>query len=132
MPLKVKVKHWHAVAIWKWVVKEEDCGICRSAFDSTCPSCTMPGDECPPVWGQCNHHFHMHCIMKWLQQQRAQDRCPLCRQPWEIKTEQVNQPQQNNANNANNPQINNPQNNISQQPRQQQLNQRPRRALQLD
>mmetsp|Transcript_60271 Transcript_60271/g.54282 ORF Transcript_60271/g.54282 Transcript_60271/m.54282 type:complete len:123 (+) Transcript_60271:93-461(+) len=122
MPLKVKITHWHAVAIWKWVVKEEDCGICRQAFDSTCPSCLMPGDECPPVWGKCNHHFHMHCIMKWLQQQRAQDRCPLCRQPWEIKTEEINDNNNNNQSNDDN----------QQQQQQPQQNQRPRRQLQLD
>merc|ERR1712130_621095 len=86
------ITHWHGVAFWKWKVKEEDCGICRQPFDGTCPQCKMPGDECPPVWGNCNHHFHMHCIMKWLQQARAQDRCPLCRQPWEIKVSDTVEP----------------------------------------
>ena len=124
MPLKVKITHWHGVAIWKWRVKEEDCGICRQPFDATCPKCKMPGDECPPVWGQCNHHFHMHCIMKWLQQQRAQDKCPLCRQQWEIKLEQID----------NNPQPQ-PQLNQQQQPLpilQPNNPQQARRRLQLD
>jgi anaphase-promoting complex subunit 11 len=28
---------------------EEDdvCGICRLAFESTCPDCKIPGDDCP-------------------------------------------------------------------------------------
>lgn len=28
---------------------EEDdvCGICRLAFESTCPECKIPGDDCP-------------------------------------------------------------------------------------
>ena len=82
MPIKVRVVHWHGVAQWKWKVDEEDCGICKQPFDATCPRCKMPGDECPPVFGQCNHFFHMHCVMKWLQQK---DSCPLCRQPWQIK-----------------------------------------------
>ena len=132
MSLKVRIVHWHGVAIWKWVVREEDCGICRQAFDSTCPSCLMPGDDCPPVWGKCNHHFHMHCIMKWTDQQsqRSQDHhrrtCPLCRQPWEIKLETIqpsNNQNHNNDNNDNN-------NNQLQQP--QPLRSRPRRSLQFD
>ena len=69
-------------------MKEEDCGICRQPFDATCPTCKMPGDECPPVWGICDHHYHMHCIWKWTEMARKQHKpaiCPLCRQPWEIK-----------------------------------------------
>jgi hypothetical protein len=29
--------------------EEEDdvCGICRLAFESTCPECKIPGDDCP-------------------------------------------------------------------------------------
>lgn len=29
--------------------EEEDdvCGICRLAFESTCPECKVPGDDCP-------------------------------------------------------------------------------------
>lgn len=37
----------------------------RMAFDATCPDCNIPGDDCPPVWGQCGHAFHMHCVGKW-------------------------------------------------------------------
>jgi anaphase-promoting complex subunit 11 len=57
--MKVKVKHWHAVAHWKWDIgteaesqgdedEEEDvCGICRVAFEGCCPTCKTPGDDCP-------------------------------------------------------------------------------------
>lgn len=45
---RVTVKKWHPVAAWKWSVREETCGICRSAFDATCPNCKIPGDDCPP------------------------------------------------------------------------------------
>eukprot|EP01084_Bolivina_argentea_P320088 555316_1 len=123
--MKIKIAHWHAVAVWKWKVKEEDCGICRQPFDGTCPKCTMPGDDCPPVWGNCNHHFHMHCIMKWLQQQRAQDRCPLCRQPWEIKVDEVDDENMDD-------QKIDVSNNSNQIPPVQQQRPSVRRALQLD
>lgn len=55
---------WHAVATWQWDVNDERCGICYTAFEACCPDCHIPGDDCPPVWGRCNHAFHMHCIMK--------------------------------------------------------------------
>ena len=35
--------------------------------------------------GQCTHHFHMHCILKWVQSQQAQQHCPICRQEWKFK-----------------------------------------------
>lgn len=39
---------WHGVAVWKWDVNEDVCGICRLAFDACCPDCTVPGDNCSP------------------------------------------------------------------------------------
>lgn len=55
------------MAIWKWDTSDEPhklyfygnggfdddddeddvCGICRLAFESCCPECKMPGDDCP-------------------------------------------------------------------------------------
>lgn len=26
---------------------DDVCGICRLAFESTCPDCKIPGDDCP-------------------------------------------------------------------------------------
>lgn len=42
------VPRWHGVAVWKWDVNEDVCGICRLAFDACCPDCTVPGDNCSP------------------------------------------------------------------------------------
>ncbi|VTJ57789.1 Hypothetical predicted protein [Marmota monax] len=64
--MKVKIKCWNGVATWLWVANDENCGICRMAFNGCCPDCKVPGDDCPLVWGQCSHCFHMHCILKWL------------------------------------------------------------------
>lgn len=63
MPLKVAIKKWHSVCVWQWATREEDCAICHQPFERTCPSCAQPGDECPPVWGACDHHFHLHCVL---------------------------------------------------------------------
>ena len=52
--MKVTIKHWHAVALWRWDTgnSEEDeegdvCGICRVPFEGCCPGCKLPGDDCP-------------------------------------------------------------------------------------
>ena len=67
--------------MWKWVANDDNCGICRMPFDSCCSDCKYPGDDCPLVWGQCSHCFHMHCIMKWINgNQKSNQSCPMCRQ----------------------------------------------------
>ncbi|XP_077710757.1 anaphase-promoting complex subunit 11 isoform X1 [Canis aureus] len=122
--MKVKIKCWNGVATWLWVANDENCGICRMAFNGCCPDCVrlctrapraavwrrcltslgpgprlrmtcwssrpppagkVPGDDCPLVWGQCSHCFHMHCILKWLNAQQVQQHCPMCRQEWKFK-----------------------------------------------
>lgn len=82
--LKVRIKSWRAVAAWHWMANDDSCGICRMPFDACCSDCKLPGDDCPLVWGQCSHCFHIHCIMKWLNTQ-AQQQCPMCRQEWKFK-----------------------------------------------
>ena len=83
--LKVTVRGWQGVCAWKWVANDDTCGICRVAFDGCCPDCKLPGDDCPLVWGQCTHCFHIHCIMKWLNSQQTQHLCPMCRQEWKFQ-----------------------------------------------
>jgi hypothetical protein len=54
--MKVHIKNWSAVAQWRWNTgntnhDQDDegdvCGICRVPFEGCCPSCKMPGDDCP-------------------------------------------------------------------------------------
>jgi len=54
--MRVTVKRWHAVAQWRWdtgnAEQDDDgegdvCGICRVPYEGCCPSCKMPGDDCP-------------------------------------------------------------------------------------
>ena len=116
--LKVEIKRYRAVAYWKWDFKdvkskrklnsdradakdtasdddeEEEgvCGICRQPFEATCPDCSIPGDDCPPVLGACSHAFHVHCIMKWLEpptqtQEERRQTCPMCRAEWQIEAD---------------------------------------------
>ncbi|XP_042496727.1 anaphase-promoting complex subunit 11 [Macadamia integrifolia] len=79
-------RRWlHAVASWTWDAQDETCGICRMAFDGCCPDCKLPGDDCPLIWGACNHAFHLHCILKWVNSQTPQAHCPMCRREWQFK-----------------------------------------------
>ena len=64
--MKVTIVTYNAVAAWKWSTStdphkihrhaepdEDDdddddvCGICQQAYESTCPECKVPGDDCP-------------------------------------------------------------------------------------
>lgn len=82
--MKATIKQWNAVAIWQWNMPEDEvCGICRVQFDGTCPTCKYPGSECPLIKGTCQHAFHKHCVMKWLEVESSNGLCPMCRQKFE-------------------------------------------------
>ncbi|KAJ3676085.1 hypothetical protein LUZ60_003497 [Juncus effusus] len=83
--MKVKILQWHGVGAWTWDAADETCGICRMPFDGCCPDCKFPGDDCPLIWGQCNHAFHLHCILKWINTQTSTPHCPMCRREWHFK-----------------------------------------------
>ena len=83
--LNINIRSWSGVAVWKWLANDDTCGICRVAFDGCCPDCKFAGDDCPLVWGECTHCFHIHCIEKWLGTQQTQHQCPMCRQDWKYK-----------------------------------------------
>jgi anaphase-promoting complex subunit 11 len=83
---KVTVKDARFVTTWRWNVTGDPadvCGICRNAFDACCPTCKVPGDDCPPMVGGCMHAFHLHCITTWLGTKDKEQVCPLCRRPWD-------------------------------------------------
>ncbi|KAK7675868.1 hypothetical protein QCA50_021200 [Cerrena zonata] len=90
--MKVVVKNWHAIAQWKWDTGNNDaddgdvegdvCGICRVPYEGCCPSCKVPGDDCPLIWGECSHVFHMHCLLKWIGTAASKQQCPMDRRPW--------------------------------------------------
>ncbi|VEU21243.1 DEKNAAC102191 [Brettanomyces naardenensis] len=91
--MKIKLNSTYAIYSWHWDVPEDElCGICRVAFDGTCPTCKYPGDQCPIVIGECHHAFHLHCIWKWLETDTSRGLCPMCRQPFHTdKSMAVNQ-----------------------------------------
>ena len=107
--MKVKIKSWHAIAQWRWDTGNTDhdegdgegdvCGICRVPYEGCCPTCKVPGDDCPlsectarssdtfltdnhVVWGECSHVFHMHCLLKWIGTPASKQQCPMDRRTW--------------------------------------------------
>ena len=88
--MKVTIKSFHAVAVWRWNTADEQCAICYQPFDMCCETCTVPGESCPPAWGECSHHFHMHCIQRWLSNENHAN-CPMCRRPFKLR-DQLKQP----------------------------------------
>ncbi|KAH9177045.1 anaphase-promoting complex subunit 11 RING-H2 finger-domain-containing protein [Lactarius sanguifluus] len=91
LTMKITVKRWHAIAQWQWDTgktddngdaEEDVCGICRIPFEGCCPTCKVPGDDCPLIWGECSHVFHMHCLLKWIGTAASKQQCPMDRRPW--------------------------------------------------
>ncbi|GAA5856391.1 hypothetical protein JCM5353_005648 [Sporobolomyces roseus] len=81
--------------------EDDVCGICRVAYDGCCPDCKIPGDTCPPIWGECTHVFHMHCLLKWLATESSKQQCPMDRRPW-VTAGAANVADSNNAPNPSN------------------------------
>merc|ERR1712088_351785 len=86
--MKYTIKKYTALATWHWNIPDrdnKDCPICRQVYDAPCATskCRFPGDDCPIVFGKCQHYFHLHCIHSWNKEQNSPT-CPLCRAPWEI------------------------------------------------
>lgn len=81
--MEVNITGAHFVASWVWDVKGDTCGICRKAFEAACPTCHIPGENCPLRTGMCHHTFHLHCIEKCAGPQQVSQTCPMCRQQWD-------------------------------------------------
>ncbi|PIA49278.1 hypothetical protein AQUCO_01300259v1 [Aquilegia coerulea] len=49
------------------ITEEEDCPICLEEYDA----------ENPRIITKCDHHFHLSCILEWMERS---DTCPVCDQ----------------------------------------------------
>ena len=79
VPIKVRLLGARFVTSWRWSVTkdpEDTCGICRLAYESVCPTCKLPGEDCPPIIGQCKHAFHMRAWRQGGQQTRPCAQAP--------------------------------------------------------
>ncbi|XP_030088130.1 anaphase-promoting complex subunit 11 isoform X2 [Serinus canaria] len=76
--MRVRVRSWHGVASWLWVANDENCGICRMAFNGCCPDC-----ECGTGTGTglCAPGGADGVSVP----QQVQQHCPMCRQEWKFR-----------------------------------------------
>ncbi|KRH93214.1 Anaphase-promoting complex subunit 11 [Pseudoloma neurophilia] len=78
--VKIRINKIYQTCSQRWKVASEICGICQQGFDQMCASCDHPM-KCPPAMGKCKHAYHMHCMQKWLENNKV---CPMCRAPWKF------------------------------------------------
>ncbi|XP_021389883.1 anaphase-promoting complex subunit 11 isoform X2 [Lonchura striata] len=76
--MRVRVRSWHGVASWLWVANDENCGICRMAFNGCCPDC-----ECGS--GTDTGHCARGGADGVFVPQQVQQHCPMCRQEWKFR-----------------------------------------------
>ena len=79
VPIRVRLLGARFVTSWRWSVTkdpEDTCGICRLAYESVCPTCKLPGEDCPPIIGQCKHAFHMRAWRQGAGQPRLRQTAP--------------------------------------------------------
>ncbi|KAM7472222.1 hypothetical protein LguiA_010405 [Lonicera macranthoides] len=51
--------------------------------EDVCPTCLEDYDEeNPRISTKCNHHFHLSCILEWMERS---DTCPICNQDMEFE-----------------------------------------------
>ncbi|XP_035548365.1 probable E3 ubiquitin-protein ligase RHB1A isoform X2 [Juglans regia] len=65
-PRKVEVPNLNELNI-SVAEEEDDCPICLEEYDS----------ENPNTITRCEHHFHLSCILEWMERSNA---CPICDQ----------------------------------------------------
>src|SRR3989338_2292987 len=86
--VKVKIRKWMPVAIWKFGGSMDHCPVCQNNLAIRCIECQVDETrKCGLSYGVCGHIFHTCCIGGWAQTGKAggaEIRCPLCSHPWEL------------------------------------------------
>jgi RING-box protein 1 len=82
--MKFVVSRFAPAYLASWFGEQDTCTICRLMFVSPCMNCEVNGvtEACPYSEGNCGHMFHLHCIERWLIQNKL---CPLCQEQWSAK-----------------------------------------------
>ncbi|KAK4415919.1 putative E3 ubiquitin-protein ligase RHB1A [Sesamum alatum] len=60
------------------LLKSNPPTISAADEEDACPTCLEEYDaENPKIMTKCNHHFHLSCILEWMERS---DTCPICNQ----------------------------------------------------
>ena len=77
------------VGSWTVNIDTTDCGICKSNIKEACLDCiSIDADvsNCTVSEGNCGHHFHTHCIQRWVNTASGgqnHQNCPSCQVTWD-------------------------------------------------
>ncbi|KAL3622146.1 putative E3 ubiquitin-protein ligase rhb1a [Castilleja foliolosa] len=59
-------------------IKPSPFTVSATNDEDACPTCLEEYEaENPKIMTKCNHHFHMSCILEWMERS---DTCPICDQ----------------------------------------------------
>ncbi|KAL7083213.1 hypothetical protein ACP275_14G147800 [Erythranthe tilingii] len=60
------------------LMKSKSLTVSVTDEEDVCPTCLEEYDsENPKITTKCNHHFHLSCILEWMERS---DTCPICDQ----------------------------------------------------
>lgn len=60
------------------LLKSNPLAVAATDEEDVCPTCLEEYDsENPKIMTKCNHHFHLSCILEWMERS---DTCPICDQ----------------------------------------------------
>ncbi|KAI3444516.1 hypothetical protein Pfo_001181 [Paulownia fortunei] len=60
------------------LLKSNTFSVSATNEEDACPTCLEEYDaENPKIMTKCNHHFHLSCILEWMERS---DTCPICNQ----------------------------------------------------
>ncbi|XP_042046446.1 probable E3 ubiquitin-protein ligase RHB1A [Salvia splendens] len=60
------------------LLKSNPLTVAATDEEDACPTCLEEYDsENPKIMTKCNHHFHLSCILEWMERS---DTCPICDQ----------------------------------------------------
>ncbi|XP_057795236.1 probable E3 ubiquitin-protein ligase RHB1A isoform X2 [Salvia miltiorrhiza] len=60
------------------LLKSNPLTVAATDEEDVCPTCLEEYDsENPKIMTKCNHHFHLSCILEWMERS---DTCPICDQ----------------------------------------------------
>ncbi|GFP91496.1 E3 ubiquitin-protein ligase at3g02290 [Phtheirospermum japonicum] len=64
-------------------IKSSPLSVSATDDEDACPTCLEEYDaDNPKIMTKCNHHFHMSCILEWMERS---DTCPICDQSSESR-----------------------------------------------
>ncbi len=93
--VRIKVVQWNPIGTWTPKIACDDfqCSICKKKTTLKCEDCSgsynIATQDCPIAQGTCGHGYHYHCINKWLTS--GSQICPICRIPWNYKSQNIEQ-----------------------------------------